>query len=202
MDNITFDFSDFHEYGPAFYDYLRLRKHFFVDTLGWDIPHDDNVEMDQYDSPLARYSVAISQGRVIGGARCMPTCAAWGAHTYMLRDAAAGQLPDIPAKALPFDIATPDVWECTRLVMSDQVRTRAGRAACLSLIVDGLARTARRAGASTLMSLSPVGLLRALRQLGYPAIRVGEPYLNEGDGRRYVVMQMPTQAPAHQMAAE
>ena len=34
MENITFDLSDLHRYGTAFYDYLRLRKHFFVDTLG------------------------------------------------------------------------------------------------------------------------------------------------------------------------
>lgn len=29
-----------------------------------------------------------------------------------------------------------------------------------------------------------------MRQLGFDAARIGEPYLNEGDGRRYAVLSM------------
>jgi N-acyl-L-homoserine lactone synthetase len=57
MENITFSLATLHRHGSAFYDFLALRKRFFVDTLGWDIPHDDTVEMDQYDNPLAHYSL-------------------------------------------------------------------------------------------------------------------------------------------------
>jgi len=191
MENITFDLSDLHNYGTAFYDYLRLRKHFFVDTLGWDIPHNDSVEMDQYDNPLAFYSLVLREGQVIGGARTMPTTSSWGQYTYMLRDAVAGKLADIPPRVLGSEIATPKVWECTRLVMSDTVNHQQDRAKCLSLIVDGLADVARAHGANELMSLSPVSLMRALRQLGWHADRVGEPYDNPGDGRRYAVLSMP-----------
>ena len=53
MENIRFDFSNFHRHGTAFYDFLALRKQVFVDDLGWDIPHDENVEMDQYDTPVS-----------------------------------------------------------------------------------------------------------------------------------------------------
>lgn len=191
MENITFDLSNVHQYGPAFYDYLKLRKHFFVDTLGWDIPHNDAVEMDQYDNPLAHYSLVLRDGVVIGGARTMATTAAWGQHTYMLRDAFAGKLVDIPQKVLDHDIRTPEVWECTRLVMSDNVTNHQDRARCLSLIVEGLADVARQHGANQLMSLSPLSLMRALRQLGWQADRIGEPYDNPGDGRRYAVLAMP-----------
>lgn len=190
MENITFDLSCLHRYGPAFYDYLRLRKHFFVDMLGWDIPHNDSVEMDQYDNPLAFYSLVLRDGQVIGGARTMPTTSSWGQYTYMLRDAVAGKLADIPQEVLGTEITTPKVWECTRLVMSDAVNCQRERAECLSLIVDGLADVARRHGADKLMSLSPVSLMRALRQLGWHADRVGEPYDNPGDGRRYAVLSM------------
>jgi acyl homoserine lactone synthase len=192
MKNITFDLSDLHLHGTAFYDYLRLRKHFFVDTLGWDIPHNETVEMDQYDNPLAHYSLVLRDGKVIGGARTMPTTSNWGAHTYMLRDAVNGKLVDIPAQVMSSEIRTPKVWECTRLVLSDSLRTHAERSECLSLVVDGLVRVARTNGASELMSLSPVSLMRALRQLGYSANRIGEPYENPGDGRRYAVLSMPT----------
>lgn len=192
MKNITFDLAELHLHGTAFYDYLRLRKHFFVDTLGWDIPHNETVEMDQYDNPLAHYSLVLRDGHVIGGARTMPTTSNWGAHTYMLRDAVNGKLVDIPAQVMSSEIRTPEVWECTRLVLSDSLRTHAERSECLSLVVDGLVRVARQNGASELMSLSPVSLMRALRQLGYSANRIGEPYENPGDGRRYAVLSMPT----------
>lgn len=193
MHNITFDFSDLHRHGSAFYDYLKLRKHFFVDTLGWDIPHNDFVEMDQYDNPLAHYSLVLRDGEVIGGARTMPTTSHWGDHTYMLRDAVAGKLADIPARVLEREVDTPRVWECTRLVMSEEVRSHTDRSLCLSLIVEGLADVARRHGADELMSLSPLSLMRALRQLGWQADRIGEPYSNPGDGRRYAVLSMPAE---------
>ncbi len=83
MENITFSLATLHQHGSAFYDFLGLRKRFFVDTLHWDIPHDDTVEMDQYDNPLAHYSLVLRDGEVVGGhGRCpqrrcgggIPTC--------------------------------------------------------------------------------------------------------------------------------
>jgi len=191
MHNIIFGLADMHQHGSAFFDYLRLRKHFFVDTLGWDIPHDDSVEMDQYDNPLAFYSLVLRKGQVIGGARTMPTTSSWGEYTYMLRDAVSGKLGTIPKGVMAAEVHSPDVWECTRLVMSESVNNHADRAKCLSLIVQGLADVARTHGALELLSLSPVSLMRALRQLGWQADRVGEPYDNPGDGRRYAVLSMP-----------
>ena len=109
----------------------------------------------------------------------------------MLRDALLGRLADIPAAVMPSDVAQPDIWECTRLVISDEVATHAARSHCLTLIVDGLIEVASAHGASQLISLSPLSLVRALRQLGYAADRIGEPYRSEGDGRRYAVLTMP-----------
>lgn len=197
MHNITFDLSGLHQHGTAFYDYLALRKRFFVDTLGWDIPHNERVEMDQYDNPLAHYSLVLRDGEVIGGARTMPTTSSWGEHTYMLRDAVAGKLIDIPDRVLKDQIETPAIWECTRLVVSDTVQGAAARSKCLKLIVEGLVRVARQHGATELMSLSPLSLERALRQLGYSAHRIGEPYSNPGDGRRYAVLAMPARHTTH-----
>ncbi len=191
MENATFTMADLHLHGPAYYDFLRLRKRFFVDQLGWDIPHNDHVEMDQYDNPEASYSVVLRDGVVVGGARTMPTSTCWGEHTYMLGDARKGKLNDIPEDILLLDVARPDVWECTRLVVSDDLTTHAERSTCLALIVGGLAEMAAAGGASQLMSLSPLPLMRALRQLGYGAERIGEPYRN-GDGRQYAVLSMPT----------
>lgn len=191
MLNRTFTFADIHRHGTAFYDFLALRKRVFVDVLGWDVPHDGHVEMDQYDTPKAHYSVVLKNGRVVGGARTMPTTSTWGPHTYMLRDAFQGKLPHIPPQIMPEDIASPGVWECTRLVIDNSLTTAADRAECLRLIVDGLVSIARARGATQMICLSSLALMRALRQLGYDVRQLGESYRNAEDGRRYAVLTMP-----------
>jgi acyl homoserine lactone synthase len=191
MHNVTFDFSTLHRHGTAFWQFLGLRKKVFVDDLGWDIPHNAEVEMDQYDTPLAQYSLVMKDGKVVGGARAMVTTASWGSHTYMLRDAWSGKLPHIPAHVMSVEIASSAVWECTRLVISDTLTAQADRAQCLELIVDGLVETARAAGASQMICLSSLALMRALRLLGYDVKRLGETYRNAEDGRAYAVLVMP-----------
>lgn len=191
MNNIRFDFSDFHRYGSAFYEFLALGKQVFVDQLGWDIPHNASVEMDQYDTPLAQYSLVMRHGKVVGGARAMATTAVWGDHTYMLRDAYSGKLPHIPPHVMSVEIASPQVWECTRLVVSDALTTAAERSECLRLIVDGLVDITRQQGGTELICLSSLALMRALRQLGYDVTRLGATYRNDEDGRQYAVLRMP-----------
>ena len=193
MENIRFDFSDFHQHGRAFYEFLQLRKKIFVDAMKWDVPHNASVEMDQYDTPLAYYSLVLRDGVVVGGARTMATSSVWGEHTYMLRDAWSGKLPHIPRHVMSVEIASPEVWECTRLVISDNLVSQADRSECLALIVDGLVDMARARGATTLISLSPVPFLRAMRQLGYEVSLLGEAYRSGEDGRQYGVMQMPAE---------
>ena len=197
---ITFDFLGQHRHGTAFLQYLQIRKRLFVDRLGWDVPHDDDFEMDQYDNPSAHYALALQGCCVVGGARVMPTTAAWGPHSYMLRDAFLGRI-NIPPSVVPEEIATESVWECTRLVLSDEISTQAERSFCLSLILHAAVDLIRQRGGQELISLSPVHMARTLRQLGFPAERIGEPY-SEEDGRKYAVLRMPALQSSHSIAAE
>jgi N-acyl-L-homoserine lactone synthetase len=190
MEKITFNLTELHRHGTAFFEYLALRKQFFVDQLGWDIPHDDTVEMDQYDNPQAYYALVVQDGRVVGGGRAMATTARWGSHTYMLRDAVEGKIIGIPANIVDQIMVTANVWECTRVVVSSELKDPAASAHCLSLIVAGLAEQARAQGATEMMALSRPSLLRSLRKIGYAARLIGEPYTNSDDGRRYVAMSM------------
>lgn len=193
MENICFDFSDFHRHGRAFYEFLELRKKVFVDQLKWDVPHNETVEMDQYDTPLAHYSLVLRDGVVIGGARTMATSSVWGEHSYMLRDAWSGKLPHIPRQVMSVEIASPLVWECTRLVISDEITGHGDRATCLGLICDGLVGMARAKGGTTMISLSPLPFMRAMRQLGYQVTLLGDAYRSGEDGRQYGVMRMPAE---------
>jgi acyl homoserine lactone synthase len=197
MENITFNFVDQHYHGGAFTEFLNLRKRFFVDALGWDIPHDEQFEMDQYDNPKASYSLAVMQGQIVGGVRVMPTTAKWGTHSYMLRDAFYGKLIDIPSNVLDEDILSPEIWEGTRIVISDQLTTHDERAECLTMIMDGMVDIVRKHGGKRIMALCPLAMMRALRKRGYDVGTVGEPHKNTGDGRRYAVLTMPAQK-AHQ----
>jgi len=189
MENITFDLLNMHRYGAAFYDYLKMRKHVFVDELGWDIPHNDFVEMDQYDNPLTHYSLVVRDGKLLGGARALSTMAEWNGAGCMLNDIIEGKLPTIPTSVIDAPIKTPRVWECSRLVMAEDIGTADERNECLALIVDGLADMARGQGADELMSLTRLPLLRALRQLGWACDRIGKPYTQ--GGRSYAVLSMP-----------
>ena len=189
MENITFNLTELHKYGSAFFEFLALRKQFFVDQLGWDIPHDDNVEMDQYDNPKAYYSLAIQNGKVVGGMRAMATTAQWGSHTYMLRDAVDGKLIGIPTNILPEAEVTPTIWEATRIVISDEIDTHAERSKCLGLLLNGVVTQAKSQGATEIMALCPPVFARTMRQLGFPVHVIGDPYVNMHDNRKYVAMK-------------
>ena len=190
MEKITFNLTDLHKYGTAFFEFLALRKQFFVDQLGWQIPHDDDVEMDQYDNPKAYYSLVLEDGKVIGGGRAMATTAQWGSHTYMLRDAVEGKIIGIPETIVNKVEVDANVWECTRVVVSSEIKDPAKSAECLAMIVEGLAEQALEQNATELMALSRPSLVRALRKIGYAPRLLGDSYVNGDDGRRYVAMSM------------
>ncbi|TFL18695.1 acyl-homoserine-lactone synthase [Jannaschia formosa] len=190
MRSITFDMSTMHLHGPVFYDFLKLRKSFFVDELGWRIPTDGIVEMDQYDTPLAKYSVVLEGDRVIGGARCQPCNSSWGIYTYMLNDFSRGLIPGGPV--IPFDPSAypPEkTWEGTRLVVSDHLRSRLRRMQCLALIIDGLVRVIRQAGGTSFLTFSPLPLQRTAALVGLQIDRLTYPILSEEDGREYAVFR-------------
>lgn len=189
MENITFNLTELHKHGTAFFEYLALRKQFFVDQLGWDIPHDNDVEMDQYDNPKAFYSLAIKDGKVVGGIRTMATTAQWGSHTYMLRDAVDGKLIGIPEDILPEAEVTPNTWEATRIVISEEINTHAERSHCLGLLLDGVVSQAKEHGATDIMALCPPVFARTMRKIGFPVYPIGDPYVNMHDNRKYVAMK-------------
>ena len=158
--------------------------------------------MDQYDNPCAHYSLVLRDGRVIGGARVMPTTASLGAaHLHAARRPARKPRLDSARRGAGRLSPSKEIWECTRLVISDRVSpAKTGRTAC-SLIVEGLVEIAARLGGQELVTLTRPALVRALRQLGFAANRIGEPY-RSADGRDYAVLHMPAMASSHRMAAE
>ncbi|SPJ25513.1 acyl-homoserine-lactone synthase [Palleronia abyssalis] len=187
----TFGFQDMHLHGSAFYDFLMLRKRFFVDTLAWNIPHNDAVELDQYDTPVSSYSVALLDGRVVAGARIMRFTDRWGTHGCMLQDAADGKLPGIPTDVLPQGRTFGEASECTRLVLSDTLPNSQVREEALALVVRGLVELAIGHGSHELVTLTVPAFRRSLRRLGYAVDQISAQYHSPLDGRTYAILRMP-----------
>ena len=148
--------------------------------------------MDQYDNPLAHFSLVVRDGKIVGGARTMQVQANWGQHTSMFQYAMNGLLEGIPADLMdgPFDPAVS--WECTRLVIADSLTTAEERSECLDLVVNGLAEIAAANGATTLVCLTRPSLQKALRKLGHDCERIGRVYRCKNDGRTYGLLSMPS----------
>ncbi len=202
MQSIIFNMAGMHRHGTAFYEFLRLRKTFFVDQLGWDIPHDEEVEMDQYDNPQAWYTLVLNDdGEVVGGARNLPTTAKWGPHSYMLKDATEGKLGSIPTDIMDKAVVNDRVWETTRMVISDSLQTHAERSECLERIVEGIQEISTGHGATEVVCLTLPPMVRALRSLGWPAERRGQPYQCPDDGRTYALLAIPPRSQTRSRAA-
>lgn len=189
MRSIVFDMSDMHLHGSAFYDFLKLRKRFFVDALGWSIPTDGIVEMDQYDTPLAHYSLVEHDGSIVAGARVQSSVASWGEYTSMMKDAARGLLPGIPRDLFDPASCEPSLWEGTRLVVADEIGDMRQRMQCLALAVDGLMRVIAAHGGTSMLTFSPLALQRTARVVGVTARQVSRSYVCADDGREYAVFR-------------
>jgi acyl homoserine lactone synthase len=201
LKGISFDMSNMHLHGSAFYDFLKLRKRFFVDGLGWDVPTDGIVEMDQYDTPLAHYSLVERDGRIIGGARCQPTDVRWGDTNCMMMDASLGRLEGIPTDLFDPDMCGPQLWEGTRLVVADDITSMLERVQCLALVVDGLMRIIGSRGGTSFITLSPLPLQRTAKMVGAEAHRLSRAYVCESAGREYAVFQTRVARALHRLEA-
>lgn len=185
----TFTIGDPPENGRLLSGFLKLRYNWFVARLNWSLPNDGMIEMDQYDNPLASYSVVSLNGEVIAGARAVPANADWMGWSYMINDARLGRLTGLPGHGMPDTGRSKSLWECTRLVVDDTL-SQEDREMALALVIDGLCQMARKRGVTELVSLSPILFGRVLRRLGYAPSSCGESFHCEDDGRVYRAFKM------------
>lgn len=183
----VFSMATIHEHGTIWYDFLRLRKSFLVDELNWKIPHNEDVEMDQYDTPNAWYSVVEENGRVVAGARCQSSTAVFGDYSCMLADAGKGMLPGIPSHVFDPSICQDDIWECDRLVIADNLGGMRRRVQAIGLAVDGLVRTILANDGTEMLSFSPPPLRQIFGFIGIDAYRIGGPVICQDDNKEYEV---------------
>lgn len=166
MESTTLSFDNLHKHGPLFSNMLRARHRTFVEEKHWDLPSEDGMEFDQYDTAQSRWVCVHDGFRVLAGVRLTPTTAKCGIYSYMVRDAQRGLLDTIPANLLDETAPIADhIWDANRLFVAEGVPTDIRRNVQMSLM-GHMVRSARSLGATTLLGLLPIGIPRLARRLG------------------------------------
>lgn len=167
---ISYDTLDRH--GGLFTDLLRARRKVFIERRGWPLPECRGMEFDQYDTPCSSYMVLHRNGDIVSGYRFTPSTAQSIGSTYMLRDAQAGRLPDLPEDVLdvpaPVD---PGTWEITRGFIMPGYNARMRMAVRISA-VKGILDFMSRNDVHTFLALMGLEWRRLAAQGGLDAIRV------------------------------
>lgn len=161
-------------------EFQRLRKRIFVEDMGWEIPHDDDLETEEYDCAQSVYLIAHDTkfGGVLGGARLLRTThvSIESATSYMIRDAYLGRLAGIPGTICENEPPqNENIWELTRIISFGQ--TNLGPK-ILQAANDFLASQ----GADECLFLGSPAFMRMARSMGFQAKALGPIHSNE-DGR-------------------
>lgn len=187
----TLSFLNMHEHGELFVNFLRARRQIFIDEKGWDLPHVDGMEFDQYDTPRARWIILHEYGEVLGGVRLMPTTSTCAQYSYMLRDAQLGLLPNIPQDVLFFKAPVRnDIWEATRLFLTNSVPSHR-RIAVQRILMNQMAGAAFAMGASHVLGIVPATFSRWMTRLRLmSAVPVGPVQNIDGDRTQAALMNV------------
>lgn len=151
------------------------RYEIFVETLCWQLPVKNGLEVDQFDLPDTSYVIVQdADGAVCGCARLLPTTRA-----YLLDEVFPCLMNGEPSPH------TPEVWELSRFstkVIGEKTppsREEARKRFCdlFSAVVE----MAIEQGAVRLITFTAMGIERILRSIGLHAHRVGPPQLIDGE---------------------
>lgn len=142
----------------------RYRYQVFVEKLGWDLPVQSGIELDEFDRSDTIYVVTQDEsGRIIGAARLLPT------HRPYLLGAVFPQL--MGGEAPP---NRSDVWELSRFAAIDPQSASAGPMLQFSAplavsLMRKIIGVAAAHGVTRLIAVSPLGVERLLRRAGFVA---------------------------------
>ena len=153
----------------------HYRHKVFIDTLGWQLSTQDNIEIDQFDRADTEYvTVKNAAGHICGCARLLPTT-----RPYLLSEIFPQLLNGQPAPN------SPDVWELSRFASIDftsstqSAHSNMSAPATIDLLQAAISHAATQ-GAKRLIAVTVVGAERLLRKTGYKVHRAGPPMKVDG----------------------
>ena len=174
MQTTTLSFANLHNHGELFANIFRARKQSFIVQKRWNLPQTDDMEFDQYDTPMSRWVAIHEHGRVLAGVRLTPTTATCGMYSYMIRDAQLDLLGgSIPQNLLDGTAPVePGTWEASRLFVDHTIPQRERRRVQLALVHE-MTNSARALGATRLVCLVASTWPRWLKPCGLDAQAMG-----------------------------
>lgn len=203
MQTTMLSFSNLHLHGELFSNLLRARKQSFIVQNGWELPEDDGMEFDQYDTPHSRWVAIHDNGHVLAGIRLTPTTAKCGIYSYMIRDAQLGLLGgDIPSDLL-YDEApvSPDIWESSRVFVNHAVPNAIRRKVQMALIGE-MSNSARLLGAKELLGIITTQWPIWGKRLNLEIRDIGRPIDFEGGCSQAVCIRIPEGPEAQSQACQ
>ena len=149
----------------------QYRHKVFVEMLGWDLPVQAGLELDQFDRPDTIYVVAREEERVVGVARLLPTV-----RPYLLGEV----FPQLMGGVSP--PCSPTVWELSRFAAVDFRNSPSGQFSSPTAVglFHAALRCARKNGAERVITVSPLGIERLLRKGGISSYRAAPPQIIDG----------------------
>lgn len=187
MKTVTLDWSSIHKHGTLWFDHHKLRKKIFVDEYGWDIPHDDKVEWDQYDTPKTTYVITHEHGRVLAATRILPCSLDLPRSSYMIKDATLGRLDRIPENVAESVSEAADDYEITRFTVDMSLSPNERNDALEACSIAAMAYL-DSVGARRVYALMPPGFIGWFRKIGIKARRAG-PITRNDLGEKFCVLE-------------
>ncbi|AGT10217.1 acyl-homoserine-lactone synthase [Paracoccus aminophilus] len=182
MQTTTLSFANLHNHGDLFANVFRARKQSFIIQKNWDRPQTEEMEFDQYDTPMSRWVAIHELGQVYAGVRLTPTTARCGVYSYMIKDAQAGLLGSSIPQDLLYENAPVEAgtWEASRLFV-DHSTPQAKRRHVHRHLVTEMSASARALGATKLVALVAASWERWLLPTGLEAQAIGrEMWIDDG----------------------
>ncbi|MDF8333689.1 acyl-homoserine-lactone synthase [Novosphingobium cyanobacteriorum] len=142
---------------------FAARKAVFVDILGWDVPVlDGQYEIDQFDTPKARYLILSNKGEHLASARLLLTTEP-GILSGLFPMLCAGPCPQ-----------GPDVFEVTRFCLDRRLHARERRDV-RDALVTGLVSYALNAGISAYCAVAEAAWYDQIVRFGWSCQPLGQP---------------------------
>lgn len=157
----------------------KLRYRSLIKRQQWNVPHYQNMEFDQYDTPASVYLVYREKSAVLGVSRLYPT------HLpYMLQEVFSHL---VQYEALP---CSEHIVEGSRFCVEKQLPTAKRRRICDELVLANIEYCLRFNKSDIVGVMLPTYWKGLFIKNGCPLVWLGEPNLAD-DGKRVVAARLP-----------
>lgn len=157
----------------------KLRYRSLITRQHWNVPHYQQMEFDQYDTPATYYFVYREKGEVLGVARLYPT------HLpYMLQEAFSHL---VQFESLP---CSNNIMEGSRFCVEKQLPTLKRRRICNELVLAYVEFCVQFNKSNIIGVMLPAYWKNLFIKNGCQLVWLGKPNLAD-DGKRVVAARMP-----------